>query len=559
LIANFYRESRKNMHLHLLTLKRLIAEIAPKLIDATITASYTQVKNEWILSLSNGNDIHLSCQPQLPYLLLTPQQKRVKNSTDVLTALIGQQISDISVMPGDRIVLIRFLDSDYQLYLQLFTANSQFLLCETNQVIIDSFKQARKLIGTIYEPPQSTVQDVVSAPREQFIDFLRRQPSQPIAKVLRKLPLLNRLMVSEILVRCSIAETSELKTLSDKQLSEIQTTATSVLASCMTDRPRVYFQNDLPFKFALTDLQCYADLKQRTFENINDALRFFLFQKQKWDRFYQLQQHLYKAVDRKISSIEYHLQQLSGQKNDPQAAERYLQIGQLITAQPHLIRPGTTEIKLVNYFDESMPEITVTVDPQLSAAENAAFYFNKARENKNLGEKRKKQQAHLLRELDFFREIANELKSTTELRALRKIEERLRSKHILQVQTDQQTEYRLPYKRYLFKGAEIWVGKSAADNDQMTFKHAAKEDFWLHVQGYAGSHVIIRNPGRHPHPPHEVLEYAARLAVTNSKAQHASYVPVIYTKVKYVRKPRKSPPGSVIPSQEKTIFADPLK
>jgi predicted ribosome quality control (RQC) complex YloA/Tae2 family protein len=547
------------MHLHLLTFKRLIAEIAPKITGATITASYTQAKNEWILSLSNGYDLHLSCQPQLPYLLLAPQQKRAKNSTDVLTALIGQQISNVSVMPNDRIVLMSFKDREHILYLQLFTANSQFVLCDASRQIIDSFKQARKLIGTQYELPQSTTTDVLSAPLEQFVEFLLRQPSEPIAKALRKLPLLNRLMVTEILLRCNIAESTLVKALAQDQLAEMQITATSFLAVCLTDLPRVYFQNDLPFKFALTDLRCYADLQQRTFEDLNDALRYFLFQKQKWDQFYQLQQHLTKAVERKISSIEFHLRQLSGQKSDPQAAERYLQIGQLITAQPHLIRPGTKEIKLVNYFDESMPEISVAVDPQLSAAENAEIYFNKARENKDLGEKRKKQRAYLLQELDFFREIANELQSTTELRALRKIEERLRNKHILQVKSDQQTEYRLPYKRYLFKGAEIWVGKSAADNDVMTFKHAAKEDFWLHVQGYAGSHVIIRNPARHPHPPHEVLEYAARLAVTNSKAQHASYVPVIYTKVKYVRKPRKSPPGSVIPSQEKTIFADPLK
>jgi predicted ribosome quality control (RQC) complex YloA/Tae2 family protein len=547
------------MHLHLLTIKRLSAEIAPRIIGAIITASYTQAKNEWILSLSNGYDLHLSCQPQLPFMLLTSKRKRAKNSTDVLTRLIGQQIAELAVVPNDRIVLMCFKDCDYTLYIQLFTANSHFVITDTDDYIIDSFKQARKLIGTVYQKPQTTIKDIFSAPPEQFIDFLKQHPAQTITKALRCTPLLNRQMVSEILFRCNITESAEVKVLTHEQLVEIQLTAKSFLAACTIDLPRIYFQNDYPYKYALTNLQCFAGLKQRTFETINDSLHFFLFQKQKRDQFYQKHQQLCKAVERKISSIEFHLQQLSGQKNDPKAAERYMQIGQLIAAQPHQIRPGSKEIKLVNYFDDSMPEITVTVDPQLSAAENAEFYFNKARENKSLGERRKKQLAHLVRELDLLREISRELQLTVELRALRKIEEQLRSKHILQAQPGVQTEYRLPYKRYKFKGVEIWVGKSAADNDAMTFKHAAKEDFWLHVQGYAGSHVVIRNPERHPHPPHEVLLHAAQMAVTNSKAQHASYVPVIYTKIKYVRKPRKSPPGSVVPSQGKTIFADPLK
>jgi len=47
-------------------------------------------------------------------------------------------------------------------------------------------------------------------------------------------------------------------------------------------------------------------------------------------------------------------------------------------------------------------------------------------------------------------------------------------------------------------------------------------------------------------------------AVTFSQARHAQYVPVLVTQVKYVRKSRKSPPGSVIPQRTKTIFADPL-
>ncbi|RMF60419.1 MAG: DUF814 domain-containing protein, partial [Calditrichaeota bacterium] len=72
------------------------------------------------------------------------------------------------------------------------------------------------------------------------------------------------------------------------------------------------------------------------------------------------------------------------------------------------------------------------------------------------------------------------------------------------------------------------------------------------------SHVIVRNPQKRDILPSEVQEYAARLAVSKSAGKHASYVPVMITKVKYVRKPRKSPPGLVSVQQSKTIYVDPL-
>ncbi len=74
----------------------------------------------------------------------------------------------------------------------------------------------------------------------------------------------------------------------------------------------------------------------------------------------------------------------------------------------------------------------------------------------------------------------------------------------------------------------------------------------------SGSHVIIRKASRQQDPPRSVLEYAAQLAASFSQARHSSYVPVMYTRVKYVRKPRGSEPGVVIPERTKSIFAEPL-
>jgi len=130
--------------------------------------------------------------------------------------------------------------------------------------------------------------------------------------------------------------------------------------------------------------------------------------------------------------------------------------------------------------------------------------------------------------------------------------------HILQPDSEKLQQIYKPYKQYFYERWEIWIGKSARDNDDLTFKRAHKEDTWMHAQGVSGSHVIIRSKKSSSPIPQPVLFHAARLAAGNSRAKHSSYVPVIYTKVKYVRKPKGSAPGGVSAERIKSIFAEPL-
>lgn len=95
-------------------------------------------------------------------------------------------------------------------------------------------------------------------------------------------------------------------------------------------------------------------------------------------------------------------------------------------------------------------------------------------------------------------------------------------------------------------GWEILVGRAARDNDRLTLREAAPHDLWLHAAGYAGSHVVVRNPDRVPELPREVVECAAQLAVYHSKARDArGKVDVHVCRAGDVRKPRGAPPGQV--------------
>jgi len=96
------------------------------------------------------------------------------------------------------------------------------------------------------------------------------------------------------------------------------------------------------------------------------------------------------------------------------------------------------------------------------------------------------------------------------------------------------------------EGFEVLVGKGDAQNDALTFRVAEPQDFWLHVAGCAGSHVVVRNPDRLEALPKAVEERAAALAAWHSKARGArGKVEVHVCRVADVSKPRGFAPGEV--------------
>jgi predicted ribosome quality control (RQC) complex YloA/Tae2 family protein len=108
-------------------------------------------------------------------------------------------------------------------------------------------------------------------------------------------------------------------------------------------------------------------------------------------------------------------------------------------------------------------------------------------------------------------------------------------------------------------GLPILVGRDNEGNDYLTLQLARSEDLWLHVQGYAGSHVVVRVQNRTGGIPRRTLIQGAQLAAYYSQARDHGKVEVSYTLRKYVRKPRKAKPGLVTITQEKTIIVSPDK
>ena len=99
-------------------------------------------------------------------------------------------------------------------------------------------------------------------------------------------------------------------------------------------------------------------------------------------------------------------------------------------------------------------------------------------------------------------------------------------------------EYRLP------DGWKVLVGRTDADNDYLSLRIARPDDWWFHVRGMPGSHVILQaRPGEDP--DRQTLKRAAAIAAYHSKAREAGVVAVSCTRARYVTKPRGVPVGTV--------------
>jgi len=110
-----------------------------------------------------------------------------------------------------------------------------------------------------------------------------------------------------------------------------------------------------------------------------------------------------------------------------------------------------------------------------------------------------------------------------------------------------------PFRSFAARsGMRILVGRRAELNDELTFQVSRPHHLWLHAKGQPGAHVIAWNDKGKSLTEGELVD-AACLAAHFSDARGEPVVDVTYTPRRYVRKPRKAPPGLVLADRAKVI------
>jgi len=213
---------------------------------------------------------------------------------------------------------------------------------------------------------------------------------------------------------------------------------------------------------------------------------------------------------------------------------------------------------LPDYFNNSEP-VKIPLQEGKGLVENANYYYDKARKSRRSLEEAGHQKRQLTEELDTLNTLEKEISDIDYAKELGKWQKKKHKELVrLGLISQIRAEDRVPFRRFNEEGYEMWIGKNASSNDELTSR-AHKEDVWLHARGYPGSHVVIRMNRSRENPPQHILMKAASYAAWYSQARGSSMVPVSHTRKKYVRKPKGSEPGQVVLDREDVVLAAPQK
>ena len=222
------------------------------------------------------------------------------------------------------------------------------------------------------------------------------------------------------------------------------------------------------------------------------------------------------------------------------------EIGHIIMANLHLIQGKQAAVILYDFYRNQTIDIALKKD--LSPQENAAYYYQKHKNRKKeiaIKQQQLAQAQSRLAEVEQIYRYIGEAQFLKDLKPWIK-EEKLRV----------QIPLKEKFRKFDCQGFQIYVGKNARNNDELTLKFAHKDDLWLHAKGVSGSHVVIKHK-QVQHFPEPIIQIAAAIAAYYSSASGSEWVPVIYTPKKYVRKPKGAHAGQVSVEREESILVKP--
>jgi predicted ribosome quality control (RQC) complex YloA/Tae2 family protein len=244
------------------------------------------------------------------------------------------------------------------------------------------------------------------------------------------------------------------------------------------------------------------------------------------------------AARRRVASLETGLQ-AAGE------ADEAMRRGQMILAYQHAIGPQDDRL--------AIPELDMTIplDPRLSAIENAERAFKRYRKLRDARARIPELLEEARREVAEAEDLGAFVQLAGSEGDLRDLERELHPQQ--PSRTGRKTAKRGPL-RMTSEGHLAIVGRSARENEELTFKLSSRDDLWLHARQRTGAHVVLRGGQS---VGDRTLEKAAALAAYYSEGRDDTYVEVDVAPVRDVRKIPGGPPGRVTYRNFRTVRVRP--
>lgn len=237
---------------------------------------------------------------------------------------------------------------------------------------------------------------------------------------------------------------------------------------------------------------------------------------------------------------------------------KYSDIGILLQSNLYKVKKGDKSVTVNNYLGNN-EEIQIELNPLLDPSSNLKAIFNKAKKASKAIIEIQKQIDKVLNEIHYLNTILFQL-SIANNNDLEQIKQELVLNGYIKsnLKTKKKTQ-KIDLLSYNIEDVIIYVGKNNTQNDYLTHKLAASNDYWFHVQKLSGSHVIVKVPENNPNYEMSelVIRTAANLAAYYSTGKTSSSVPVDYTKVRFLKKVPGMKGSFVTMVNQKTIYIDP--
>lgn len=572
-----------------ITTAAIVHELKTKLIGGRIDKIHQPVTDEIRFTVRGIGVVHkilVSANSGNPRIHITETSKENPMTAPLFCMVLrkhiaGGKIVDILQPDFERIVIIKVESTNEMgdmtvknLILEIMGKHSNLILTDESGRILDSIKRITHEKSSVREvlpgkeyvfPPSQNKKNPLTAIKSDFLFHLHLQEGKKLQEFLYKtLTGISPIMASEICFRARLDSSNSCEQTTTEEGENLFAAFAAVMDEVKHANftPKIYYHqnSNRVLDFSVLEMKSFLALEQKIFPSVSSLLEGFY---QERDNAYHIRQKAHDMRRLVISNIERCVKKKEIQmktRKEVSDMDMWRKKGELLTANIYAVSQGITTFRTTDYYDETMPEIEIALDPTKTPAENAQKYFsryNKAKRTLSALEVQEKQNDE---ELQYLESVLNALENATDDADLSEIRTELAESGFVRRQTPKKGASRPKKSKPLHyissDGYDIFVGKSNLQNDELTLRFADSTDLWLHTKDIPGSHVIIKTNGTGT-ASDEALEEAANLAAYFSKAKNSSMVPVDYTQRKNVKKPNGAKPGMVIYLTNRTIYVTP--
>lgn len=529
--------------------------------------------------------LYLSAGADSPRLHLTSSSFENPKSPPMFCMLMRKHLGSAKLLEIRQVGLDRILHLIFEtrnemgdlieltVAIEIMGRHSNIILIDENGRVIDSIKRIDDTMSSVRPilpgvrytlPPAQDKLDLITSTPEQIEQRLIEGKDTPLSKaLLAAVQGVSPIVCREVANYVFVGDDRVISEMTPDHFDRLRFFLSRVIlmARDYTGTPTsVIDSRKKPMDFSFLDIHQYGgSMFTRTYDSYSQLLDDFYTQRDNIQRMRHRSSDLLKVLANTADRIARKLSLQQKELADCSDRETWKIYGDLISANLYSIQKGDRTARLINFYDEAQSEVVIPLDPRKTPAQNAQKYYGEYRKadtaEKKLRELIEEGQQEAVY-IDSVFDALTRAQTNDELTAIRaELAEQgyLRKKGSA---AKKGKEPKLAPKRYRSDdGFTILVGRNNVQNDQLTLKEARGRDYWFHTKNIPGSHTIVVSGGQEV--PDSTLHQAAILAAVNSKAAESSQVPVDYTLIKNVKKPRGAKPGMVIYVSYQTAYVTP--